>query len=212
MKWWPHSRPAAPKLFSSRNHDEPQIRGGTALGAADEQRDSRSGRAGSGAGLLGFDQSVPVSSFLPILMFAILFGLSMDYEVFLLSRIREDWLETGDARGSVVRGLAGTGRVISTAAAVMVAVFLGFATESDLVVQQLGVGMAVAIMLDATIVRMVLVPATMTMLGHRNWWLPRWLDRLLPSVEAETNGRPWDQVAAGVPDAPRDEPRVITRS
>lgn len=146
---------------------------------------------GWGAGLLGFDGSMPVSSFLPILMFAVLFGLSMDYEVFMLSRIREDWLETGDARGSVVRGLAGTGRVISTAAAVMVAVFLGFATESDLVVQQLGVGMAVAILLDATVVRMVLVPATMTMLGHRNWWFPGWLDRLLPSVEAEVSGGPW---------------------
>jgi RND superfamily putative drug exporter len=166
---------------------------------------------GWGAGLLGFDQTVPVSSFLPILMFAILFGLSMDYEVFLLSRIREDWLETGDARSSVVRGLASTGRVISTAAAVMVAVFLGFATESDLVVQQLGVGMAVAILLDATIVRMVLVPATMTMLGHRNWWLPRWLDRLLPSIEAETNDRPWNQVGAGIPDTSPAEPRVDTR-
>ena len=160
---------------------------------------------GWGAGLLGFDQSMPLSSFLPILMFAILFGLSMDYEVFLLSQIREDWLETGDARGSVIRGLAGTGRVISTAAAVMIAVFLGFATETDLVVQQLGVGMAVAILLDATIVRMVLVPATMTMLGHRNWWLPRWLDRLLPSVAAESNdalsGR---EDAADVVGAPRE--------
>ena len=150
---------------------------------------------GWGAGLLGFDGSMPVSSFLPILMFAILFGLSMDYEVFLLSRIREDWLETGDARGSVVRGLAGTGRVISTAAAVMVAVFLGFATESDLVVQQLGVGMAVAILLDATVVRMVLVPATMTLLGDRTWWFPTWLDRLLPSIDAETSAHAWDDAA-----------------
>jgi len=163
---------------------------------------------GWGAGLLGFDGSVPVSSFLPILMFAILFGLSMDYEVFLLSRIREDWLQTGDARGSVVRGLAGTGRVISTAAAVMVAVFLGFATESDLVVQQLGVGMAVAILLDATIVRMVLVPATMTMLGHRTWWLPAWLDRMLPSIEAETGDSPWSDVAASAPVAAREKASI----
>lgn len=140
---------------------------------------------GWGAGLLGLDQAMPVSSWLPILMFTILFGLSMDYEVFLLSRIREDWLQTGDARGSVVRGVAGTGRVISTAAAVMVAVFAGFATETDLVVRQLGLGMAVAVLLDATLVRLVLVPATMTMMGHRNWWLPAWLDRLLPTVEAE---------------------------
>lgn len=140
---------------------------------------------GWGTDLLGLDQAMPVSSWLPILMFAILFGLSMDYEVFLLSRIRERWLTTGDAAGSVVHGVAATGRVISTAAAVMVAVFLGFATEVDLVVRQLGVGMAVAVLLDATIVRMVLVPATMTLLGRRAWWIPAWLDRVLPTVEAE---------------------------
>ena len=120
---------------------------------------------GWGAELLGLDHAMPVSSWMPILLFAVLFGLSMDYEVFLLSRIREDWLDTGDAHGSVVRGLSATGRVISAAAAIMVAVFLGFATEVDVVVKQLGVGMAVAIALDATLVRMVLVPATMTMLG-----------------------------------------------
>ncbi|WP_222193052.1 MMPL family transporter [Modestobacter italicus] len=135
--------------------------------------------------LVGLDHAMPVSSWLPILMFAILFGLSMDYEVFLLSRIREHWLRSGDARASVVQGVAGTGRVISTAAAVMVVVFLGFATEADLVVRQLGLGMAVAVLLDATVVRMVLVPATMTLLGRRSWWLPGWLDRLLPRIEAE---------------------------
>ena len=135
--------------------------------------------------LLGLDHSVPVSSWVPILMFTILFGLSMDYEVFLLSRIREDWEQTEDAHGSVVRGLASTGRVISSAAAIMVAVFLGFAGEVDVVVKMLGVGMAVAIVLDATVVRMVLVPATMAMLGERNWWLPAWLDRLLPRIRAE---------------------------
>ncbi|SDF01146.1 putative drug exporter of the RND superfamily [Blastococcus aurantiacus] len=135
--------------------------------------------------LVGLDHAMPVSSWLPILMFAILFGLSMDYEVFLLSRIREHWLRSGDARASVVRGVAGTGRVISTAAAVMVVVFLGFATESDLVVRQLGLGMAVAVLLDATVVRMILVPATMTLLGRGSWWLPAWLDRLLPTIEAE---------------------------
>ncbi len=140
---------------------------------------------GWGAGLLGLDHSMPVSSWLPILLFAVLFGLSMDYEVFLLSRIREDWLDTGDASGSVVRGLASTGRVISAAAAIMVAVFLGFASEVDVVVKQLGVGMAVAITLDATLVRMVLVPATMTMLGRWNWWMPAWLDRLVPVLEVD---------------------------
>jgi RND superfamily putative drug exporter len=140
---------------------------------------------GWGGSVLGIDHAVAVSSWIPILNFAILFGLSMDYEVFLLSRIREDWLRTGDARGSVERGLASTGRVISSAAAIMVVVFLGFSTEADTVVKQLGFGMAVAIVLDATIVRMVLVPATMTLLGRWNWWLPAWLDRLLPTIEAE---------------------------
>jgi RND superfamily putative drug exporter len=140
---------------------------------------------GWGGSLLGIDHAVAVSSWIPILTFAILFGLSMDYEVFLLSRIREDWLRTGDAKGSVERGLAATGRVISSAAAIMVVVFLGFSTEADTVVKQLGFGMAVAIVLDATVVRMVLVPATMTMLGKWNWWLPAWLDRLLPTLDAE---------------------------
>jgi RND superfamily putative drug exporter len=135
--------------------------------------------------LLGLDHSLAVSSWVPILMFAILFGLSMDYEVFLLSRIREDWEQTGDAHGSVVRGLASTGRVISAAAAIMVAVFLGFASEVDVVVKQLGVGMAAAILLDATVVRMVLVPATMSLLGEWNWWVPRWLARVLPTIRAE---------------------------
>jgi RND superfamily putative drug exporter len=128
---------------------------------------------GWGLSLLGMDHTVPVSSWVPILMFAVLFGLSMDYEVFLVSAIREDWLDTGDAKGSVVRGLASTGRVITVAASIMVAVFLGFATETGVVVKMLGLGMAVAVALDATIVRMVLVPATMTLLGRWNWWMPR---------------------------------------
>ncbi len=142
---------------------------------------------GWGAGLLGLDHAMPISSWMPILLFAVLFGLSMDYEVFLLSRVREEWLDTGDAHGSVVRGLSATGRVISAAAAIMVAVFLGFASEVDVVVKQLGLGMAVAITLDATLVRMVLVPATMTMLGRWNWWMPAWLDRVLPELHAETS-------------------------
>jgi len=140
---------------------------------------------GWGAGLLGIDHAAPVSSWVPILIFAILFGLSMDYEVFLLSRIREKWLDTGDPTGSVVHGLSASGKVITAAAAIMVVVFLGFATEGDLVVKMLGVGMATAVLLDATIVRMVLVPATMTLLGRWNWWLPAWLDRALPQVDVE---------------------------
>jgi RND superfamily putative drug exporter len=140
---------------------------------------------GWGVRLMGIDHAVPVSSWVPILIFAILFGLSMDYEVFLLSRVREHWLDSGDARGSVIRGLTDTGRVITAAAAIMVAVFLGFASEVDVTVKMLGLGMATAILLDATVVRMVLVPATMAMLGRWNWWLPAWLDRIMPGVSVE---------------------------
>ncbi len=142
---------------------------------------------GWGVSLFGLDGPTPVSSWIPILIFAILFGLSMDYEVFLLSRVREHWLASGDARTSVVHGLRDTGRVISSAAAIMVAVFLGFATETDVIVKMLGLGLAVAVFLDATLVRMVLVPATMAMLGRLNWWMPAWLDRLLPTVDVEAD-------------------------
>ena len=140
---------------------------------------------GWGVQLLGIDHAMPVSSWLPILMFAILFGLSMDYEVFLLSRVREAYLRTGDPHGSVTSGLASTSRVITSAAAIMVLVFLGFVTEAGTVVKMIGFGMAVAILLDATLVRMVLVPATMSLLGSRNWWLPGWLERVLPEVDVE---------------------------
>ena len=159
---------------------------------------------GWGAGLLGLDHSVPVSSWMPILMFTILFGLSMDYEVFLLSRVKEDYEATGDARGSVVRGLSATGKVISSAAAIMVAVFLGFATEVDVLLKMLGIGMGAAILLDATVVRMVLVPATMSLLGRANWWLPAWLDRLLPGVRAEITDADLDLLTT-----PDREPAVI---
>ncbi|MER8182149.1 MMPL family transporter [Kitasatospora sp. NPDC094015] len=148
-----------------------------------------------GAGLLGLPHSVPVSSWVPILMFTVLFGLSMDYEVFLLARVREEWLATGDARGSVLRGLSATGRVISSAAAIMVAVFTGFAIDPDITVKMMGVGMAVAVLIDATLVRLVLVPATMTLLGRANWWLPGWLDRLLPQLRIEHGGEPVAPVA-----------------
>ncbi|MEV4137881.1 MMPL family transporter [Dactylosporangium sp. NPDC049742] len=139
----------------------------------------------AGAKAVGLPHSVPVSSWVPILLFTVLFGLSMDYEVFLLSRVREDWLATGDAQGSVVRGLSATGRVISGAAAIMVAVFIGFALDPDVTVKMIGVGMAAAVLVDATLVRLVLVPATMSLLGRANWWLPGWLDRLLPHVKVE---------------------------
>ena len=127
---------------------------------------------GWGASALGLPHAVPVSSWVPILMFTILFGLSMDYEVFLLSRVRELWLRTGDAHSSVVDGVASTGRVITSAAAIMIAVFLGFAMDADVTIKMMGVGLATAVLVDATIVRMVLVPATMTLLGQWNWWIP----------------------------------------
>jgi len=109
----------------------------------------------------------------------------MDYEVFLLSRIREEYVRTGDNTESVARGLAGTGRVVTSAALIMVAVFLSFVASPVPSLKMLGLGLAVAIAIDATIVRMVLVPATMALLGKANWWLPAWLDRLLPHLSAE---------------------------
>ncbi|WP_431681702.1 MMPL family transporter [Kitasatospora sp. KL5] len=144
----------------------------------------------TGARALGLPHEVPVSSWVPILMFTVLFGLSMDYEVFLLDRVREDWLATGDAKGSVVRGLSATGRVISSAAAIMVAVFTGFAIDPDITVKMMGVGMAVAVLIDATIVRLVLVPATMTLLGRLNWWLPAPLARRMPVPGAARDPQP----------------------
>nr|WP_231134448.1 MMPL family transporter [Motilibacter deserti] len=138
---------------------------------------------GWGQSFLGLDGPVPVNAFVPVFMFAILFGLSMDYEVFLLSRVREEFLRTGDSTRSVVEGLSSTGRVISSAAAIMVAVFVAFAATPTLSIKMMGVGMAVAILVDATVVRLVLVPATMVLLGSRNWWLPGWLDRVLPRAD-----------------------------
>ncbi|MBM3676938.1 MAG: MMPL family transporter [Actinobacteria bacterium] len=135
---------------------------------------------GWGASLIGVHHTVPIVSFIPMFMFAIAFGLSMDYEVFLLSRIREHYLATGDDGAAIVRGLASTGRVITSAALIMVAVFLGFVAGSDPSTKMFGLGLATAILVDATIVRMVLVPAAMTLMGRANWWLPAWLERRLP--------------------------------
>jgi putative drug exporter of the RND superfamily len=140
---------------------------------------------GWGRSLLGIDQSIPVVSFVPMMMFAVLFGLSMDYEVFLLSRVREDYLRTGNNVESVVTGISTTARVITSAALIMIAVFLSFVTEPDPVAQMFGIGLAMAVLIDATIVRVVLVPATMVLLGDANWWLPGWLERILPSMHLE---------------------------
>ncbi|MDZ5621006.1 MMPL family transporter [Nocardioides sp. HM23] len=138
---------------------------------------------GWAAGLIGVESTVPIVSFIPLFMFAILFGLSMDYEVFLLSRVREEYRRHGDNTRAVIEGIAGTGRTITAAALIMVAVFSGFVLGSDPVVKMMGVGLATAIFLDATVVRLVLVPATMKLLGDANWWLPGWLDRLLPELD-----------------------------
>ena len=137
---------------------------------------------GWGADLIGLESTVPIVSFIPMFMFAILFGLSMDYEVFLLSRVREEYLATADNDLAVVRGIAGTGRVITSAALIMVSVFLGFVVAQDAGTKMFGLGLATAILVDATLVRMVLVPATMKLIGDANWWIPAWLDRALPAV------------------------------
>jgi putative drug exporter of the RND superfamily len=140
---------------------------------------------GWAGGLLGIDTATPVPSAIPVIMFAILFGLSMDYEVFLLSRVREHYLRRGEAGGAVVEGVARTARVITAAAAIMVVVFLAFVFSDEVFLKLMGVGMAAAILVDATIVRMLLVPAVMQLLGDRAWWLPAWLDRRLPKVATE---------------------------
>ena len=124
--------------------------------------------------LIGIDNETPMPAFIPVLMFAVLFGLSMDYEVFLVSRMRESWLRHGDNSRAIVDGLAGTGRVITAAAAIMVAVFAAFIPSPEVFLKVIGVGMAAAIFVDATVVRMLLVPAVMHLLGRANWWLPAW--------------------------------------
>ena len=172
---------------------------------------------GWAAGLIGLESTVPIVSFIPMFMFAILFGLSMDYEVFLLSRVREEYVATGDNETSIVRGIASTGRVITSAALIMISVFLAFVLGEDPSTKMFGLGLATAIFVDATLVRMVLVPATMTLLGDANWWIPRALDRrnlglqpsaddlqgpahqgeLLPAGSLEHRGERLDPAAAG---------------
>jgi RND superfamily putative drug exporter len=136
-------------------------------------------------GLLKFDAAHHVDSFLPLFLFCILFGLSMDYEVFLLARIREEYQRTGDNTEAVGWGLEHTARIITSAAAIMVTVFGAFAFARMLPIKELGFGLAAAVLLDATIIRVVMVPATMRLMGRWNWWLPGWLDRLLPQVALE---------------------------
>ena len=144
---------------------------------------------GWGGWLLGVDAG-PIEPFIPMMLFAIVFGLSMDYEVFLLSRIKEEYDRTGDPVNSVADGLAVTARVITAAAAIMVVVFLSFVLEDDRVPKVFGLGLATAVFIDATFVRMLIVPSTMELLGARNWWLPAWLDRLLPNLTIERANQP----------------------
>jgi len=152
---------------------------------------------GWGSRVLGVGEKVPVESYVPMMMFAIVFGLSMDYEIFLLSRIREAWLSTMDNGRSVAAGLSATGRVITCAALIMTSVFAGFLLSGNIVVKMLALGLAVSVVIDATVVRLVLVPATMYLFGRANWWLPRWLDRLLPHLDPEPAPRTAE--APGVP-------------
>ena len=136
-------------------------------------------------GLVGVEETVPIVSFMPMMLFAILFGLSMDYEVFLLSRVREEYLRRRDNDTAVVEGIAATARVITSAALIMISVFAAFVLGDDPIIKMFGLGLATAVFIDATVIRIVLVPATMRLLGDWNWWLPRWLDRWLPSLDVE---------------------------
>ncbi len=139
------------------------------------------------ARLIGLEGPIPIVSFVPLMLFAILFGLSMDYEVFLMTHVREQWKETNDPHEAVVHGLASTARVITSAAMIMVSVFLAFVINGDPTVKQFGLGMAVAVAVDATVVRCVLVPAIMSLLGSVGWWMPNWLERATPKFSIEGN-------------------------
>jgi RND superfamily putative drug exporter len=160
---------------------------------------------GWGSSAVGLPHSIPIVSFAPLLMFAILFGLSMDYEVFLVTQMQEHYLESGDAKEAVVDGLAATGRVITSAALVMVCVFTSFVLNGDPTVKEFGVGLAFAIAIDATVVRCLLVPSVMELLGERSWWIPRWLDRVLPRISVEGQGF-FDEADEPVPAPPTNVP------
>jgi RND superfamily putative drug exporter len=140
---------------------------------------------GWGSEALGLGSAGPVEAFLPAIMLAILFGLSMDYQVFLVSRMHEEWVHTGDNRRSVTIGQASTGRVITAAATIMILVFMAFVFGGQRVIAEFGIGLASAVFIDAFILRTVLVPALMHLFGRANWWLPRWIDRWLPHLSVE---------------------------
>ncbi|MEU1474580.1 MMPL family transporter [Streptomyces sp. NPDC005760] len=153
---------------------------------------------GWGGPALGVSGKVPIESYVPMMMFAIIFGLSMDYEIFLLSRVHEAWLRTGDAKASVAHALEITARVITCAALIMVSVFAAFIVSDNIVVKMLGLGLAVSVLIDATVVRLLMVPAVMTLLGRHAWWTPHWLDRMLPHIDAEGDHEA-DEAVSGTP-------------
>ncbi|MGW6921193.1 MMPL family transporter [Streptomyces sp. NPDC054950] len=157
---------------------------------------------GWGGPALGVHGDVPIESYVPMMMFAIIFGLSMDYEIFLLSRVHEAWLRTGDAKDSVAHALEITARVITCAALIMVSVFSAFIISDNIVVKMLGLGLAVSVLIDATVVRLLMVPAVMTLLGARAWWTPHRLDRILPHIDAEGDA----ENLSGPPGRPPDPP------
>ena len=140
---------------------------------------------GIGDSALGVSGTGPILPFLPIMVFAILFGLSMDYQVFLVTRMKETWDRDGDNRDAVRLGLAGSGKVVVAAATIMASVFLAFVTSSNGTIKMFGVALAAAVLVDAFLVRLVLVPSVMTLLGRANWWLPRWLSRMLPTIHLD---------------------------
>jgi putative drug exporter of the RND superfamily len=137
------------------------------------------------ATLIGLDHTIPIVSYVPLMMFAILFGLSMDYEVFLMTHVRERWEISSDPHDAVIHGLATTARVITSAALIMVSVFCAFVINGNPTIKQFGLGMAAAVAVDATVVRCLLVPAIMSLLGRAGWWMPAWLDSHLPELSIE---------------------------
>ena len=159
-------------------------------------------------GLVGLDTTGPTASFLPVIVLSILFGLAMDYEVFLASRIREEYVKDGDAHGSITRGVKGVGRVIVAAAIIMGVVFWAFVLSDDRTVKSFGLGLGVAILVDALIIRMLMVPAIMHLLGRRAWYIPRWLDRVLPNLTIEPPDEDEDDETD---ETPADLPEVRER-
>jgi RND superfamily putative drug exporter len=169
---------------------------------------------GWAADLIGVHSEMPIMPLAPMLMFAILFGLSMDYEVFLLSRVREQYQRHHDAHRAVLEGVGATGRIITSAAVIMIAIFASFILATDATTKLFGVGLAIAVLLDVTLGRMVLVPAAMALLGDRAWWLPRSLDRWMPAVDLDSHDDPQSddslEPANGRSTGPLAEPLVET--